>query len=239
MSIQDHVVAVVRFTMDRPGAVTLVDAVGTAFFIDDRGTFLTAASALAASVPGAGLGLAVRMRDAQAMATIVPVLARECADPPWDVAIGRADLATRRSFVLAGAQATSPIWESVCGYGCVALDRRSAGRPPVPVLRALRGNLMRELPAEGERAPPGFESSFTVPARMRGAPVFVLERPRARLFGICVGNGSLGELDDPASPAGEGRLAADAHGLVQDLRGLAGWRPASLEGASLREVIDG
>lgn len=233
--MQDAIVPLVRFTSERPGSATVLDALGTAFFVDESGILLTLASLLRDAGRDASLGLVVRIRDGRTPHAVVPIVEFENAETPWDVAIGRADVASRRAFSLAHVEAQPLLGRELGTLGCVALDRSKDARSPLPVFRAHSGCVLRESSASPGRAP-AIDLAFAVPSLLRGAPVFVHERPIAKLVAICAGNGSLGELRYPGVFGEPDATRRDTHGVAFDLRGLGPWRPKLLAGRSLREI---
>jgi len=124
----------------------------------------------------------------------------------------------------------------VC-YGCVALERPEPPRAPSPVFHAHAGSVLRETQGVAGSIAPSFDVSFLVSSCLRGAPVFVHERPRAKLVGICVGNGSIGELSYPSAHGDAQEVRNESHGIAQDLRALGHWKPRFLLGRTLREIF--
>jgi hypothetical protein len=236
-SVQDYVVAVVRLPATAQGE-TEIELVGSAFFLDERGTFLTASASFSEPRPDARLALAVRLADRRAPVSLVPIAAHEFADPPWEIAIGRAEVATQNCFAWAGRSAASLLWERVHAYGCVAWEPGEPPRPARAAYRSLEGNVFEERPAERGLLAPELHLSFGVPTQLRGAPLFLHARPRAKLLGICVGNGGLGLLRFPLRSAGTSEVRNDVYGIAQDLREAGSWKPALLGGRSLRELLE-
>jgi hypothetical protein len=236
-SVQDHVVAIVRLPAEEPPGGE-IELVGTAFFIDEQGTFLTASASFSDPKPGTRLGLAVRLADRRAPVSLVPILEHEFADPPWEVAIGRAEVATQSPFTWAGRSAASVLWERVHAYGCVAWEPSESPRPARAAFRAYEGNVIEERSAERGLQAPELHLCFGVPTQLRGAPLFLHERPRAKLLGICVGNGGLGLLRFPLRSAGTSEVRNDVYGIAQDLREAGPWKPQLLRGRALRDLLE-
>ncbi|MBL8896546.1 MAG: hypothetical protein JNM84_02910 [Planctomycetes bacterium] len=235
-SVQDHVVAIVRLPAEGPPSAAL-ELVGTAFFLDGDGTFLTASSSFSEPKPGTRLGLAVRLADRRAPVSLVPIVAHEFADPPWEIAIGRAEVATQSPFTWAGRSAASVLWERVHAYGCVAWEPADGTLHARAAYRSCEGNVLEERAAERGLQAPELHLCFGIPAHYRGAPLFVHERPRAKLLGICVGNGGLGLLRFPLRSAGTSEVRNDVYGIAQDLREAGTWKPQLLQGRTLRDLL--
>ena len=128
--VQDYVIPICSAERFK-GSVSLRQLLGTAFFINSAGVFLTAKHVLQQvdkDTSGAvDYGLCVKSQDATAADMFAPLKRWEGAPEPYDVAIGIVDARSRAWFSRPGESPATP-WKDVAtlGYPETALNT-SAG----------------------------------------------------------------------------------------------------------------
>ncbi len=249
--LQDFIVPICRADI-LPHKARLTRLEGTAFFINDRGVFLTAGHVIrsiqaTSNETHIGYGVNVKANDSAGTNAFVRLVEFEHAPSPFDVAIGKVDFISRSWFsVYSGAKIEG--WKDVAtlGYPQSALD-------PDPErfrihLRSLKGHVQRaigadELPAHRPH-PDCFELNFAITNGLSGAPLFITRRDVQELIAICVYSvdsevviDSLTEIHDDGSRFEERRSRVEQYGIAHSLLPLMDWKPAILKGMSLRDAI--
>ncbi|MCA8900963.1 MAG: trypsin-like peptidase domain-containing protein [Hyphomonas sp.] len=221
---------------------------GTAFFVDGNGIFLTAAH-VASEFETLDVWLCVKPNpvDDPYKNEWARVVSYENAPSGFDVAVGKVAYRTTRYFDTMGRAAS--IWREVsaCGYPESTLIRGGTkfGMP----LRGVRGHIQRTIESvpNFESPLPGknFELSFPIAKGMSGCPLFGTSANELQLLGICVGN-TVSELIDyehlEVSDAGqrysERKVRVEEHGVAIAIESLSEWKPALLSGRTLATVLE-
>lgn len=256
--IEDHIVPVVR-AFGRNQGIWDVQFHGTAFFIDDRGTFLTASHVIQRADEdfrknGGFVGLIVRHPTEPQRRTVAPIAAFETAAEPNDVAIGNVDfvgqgLATKGAFVWPVDEQKVWMWQDVwaAGYPESAIARIGEAQRHPP--RGYHGYVMRRIPRGQVLTSPHpdlFELNFPVVNGVSGSPLVLrgLETQSFILIGICRASHT-SEITDYVEETVESdggkltekRLKVEQYGLADDIRPLRTWKPRILNGRSLAEAV--
>jgi hypothetical protein len=245
--LEEYVVPICRVA--QVGSSAKIKAMlGTAFFINGSGVFLTAghvADTVSHAVAGQWVGLNVK--DEAGRNVVSRIAHIERARPPHDVAIGTIDRKSQSWFNVRRRDVT--LWAEVAtlGYPDAALNVTPAAFNIAT--RGLKGTVTRVIAANEVPQliphPPCLELSFAVPKGMSGAPLF---RPIAGqvLVGVCVGSiaaevSEYGhtEVREDGKEFSEKRLRVEEYGLAHSLEPLFDWRPSILSrelGASIEEA---
>ena len=206
--LEDYVVPVCSAEV-RGGRATLRRLLGTAFFIDNSGVFLTARHVLQGIKESAQVeaGLNVKAGHAGAANLFAPLRGWESAPDPYDIAIGRVDFGSRCWFSVLERRPASP-WKDIAtlGYPETALNCEDSNFNIH--LRALKGYVQRHV-ASGEIAlirphPECYELNFPIASGMSGAPLFEPVNNRQELLGVCVGSYSAETTDYRSTQVLEG-----------------------------------
>lgn len=220
---------------------------GTAFFINDSGTFLTAQHVIDearrnVAELGGFLGLCVRPPGA-AGSVACPVITTDAAAAPYDVCVGTIDAGFPTTLTLSNISVHT--WSDVTTFGYPTTAQNVTPNEFWIYGRGLKGYLHRHAKAgqlQGGRHPDAFETSFAMPKGLSGAPLFVYNNPRDIVIGVCVGVNSgettefmLEEVQDNGEVRTERRVRVEEYGLAHDLRPLLDFRPVNLDGQTLVE----
>lgn len=246
MFLQSYIVPVCIFEQNG-GQALIVRLAGSAFFIDDKGTFLTATHVLddaraAADAAGHEVGLVVKRDSGKSRASaITRVIAHDAMAEPWDISCGKTNYKCETALrVLSDSERTAfqPTWKEVATLG-YPLDAVSG--PPTALnlnARGQRGHIQREL-RPGDLLhpnPDAFEVSFLLSRGMSGAPLFYHSRPRDVVIGVCTGSfrtetieDTITEINESGQEYKEIRTKIEQFGIAQDLRQALGWKPSFLE----------
>ena len=248
--LQDYVIPICSAEMNG-GAAELRRLLGTAFFINGEGVFLTAKHVLQAIADDAssGLehGLCVKSHDATVANLFAPLQGWESAPEPYDIALGRLDARSRAWFSRPEESRAAP-WRDVAtlGYPETALNI-AAGNFNIHA-RMLKGYVQR-LVAAGEidliaPHPDCYELSFAVTSGLSGSPLFAAEMSRQELIGVCVGSYSAEVteyhstlVEEDGSRFEERGLKVEQIGIAECLFPLLDWTPHISGGRSLAELI--
>lgn len=211
------------------------------FFIDNKGTFMTAAHVFRDAADyckkfGGSIGLMVRRTGDSKNNYLAKPAGYSAAPGPFDVGVGFVPHDSMSCFVLPeGAKIW--IWQDVhtMGYAESAVSRSyEATRTDV---RALKGYVVRKLPAGHflvDPHPECFELSFVIPTCMSGSPLVLrwTDKPPSDapfpLIGVCVG----------VSKTMVGTEETETYGLAHSIFPLADWKPECLEGRTSRTIDD-
>lgn len=249
MYLQSYVVPVCLVEIT-PGNVRIDQLIGTAFFINSKGCFLTARHVIESAISiGAKKNLTAALvvkgdsgKSFESLAA--PVTAYEFANTPNDVAIGKVNYSCETLLSLEHKDVE--VWQEVATYGYPS----SAVSGPVTGLRlnirCHRGYIQRvlkpnDLPLGGN--PEAFELDFLLGRGVSGAPLFIHAQPKDILIGVCVGSfrselieDELLQVDSNGSTYKELKIKIEEFGIAHDLRPLHGWRPTLLEGQTLLDA---
>lgn len=248
--LQDHVVPICSAVVSERQAV-LRRLLGTAFFINSRGVFLTARHILDkishAENSGVQCGLIVKAADAPMRSQFASLQTWENAPAPYDIAIGVVNCPTRSWFSIAESTHASP-WMDVAtlGYPETALNS-TLGNFKIHI-RAHKGYIQRIVdPNEIDLIRPHptcYELNFPVMLGMSGAPLFVSLPDLQALIGLCVG--SYGseivdyesvEVSDDGKEYRERKIKVEQVGIAQSIFPLLQWNPNIFDGQSLYDLI--
>jgi len=219
---------------------------GSGFFIDGDGHFLTAGH-VATAFKGAKPGLFYRpdpinQPHLNRVAWIV-----EYEVGPSDLATGKVLIQTDRYFDQIGT--ASDIWMDVwaCGYAESAV--LLGGDRFISPLRGLKGHIQRtiqdgltdDLPVEGKV----YELSFPVPKGMSGSPLYRPRDGKLDLIGVCVAS-RVAEMvdfenlsiDENGNQYNERKVRIEQYGVATAIETALDWTPAIL-GRPLRELMLG
>ncbi len=240
---QDYIVPVVRLKEDN-GRIRFVQLHGTAFFINSRGAFMTAAHVIREAAEnvdkyGGRIALTMRKPDDDQSRYVGDIIDFTVADEPYDVAVGCVAQPSKSCFAPANTDRVLA-WDIVytAGYAESALSRD--GESVRPDTRSLMGNLVRKVPAGSFLShlgphPPAFEVNFPIPNCMSGSPLVLRygpdEKPPPRepfpLLGVCTGSETISVGTD----------TPEQYGVVHDLWSLRDWKPECLGGETLYRAI--
>lgn len=256
--LQDFIAPYVRLD-DPDGRSTVGTVHGTAFFINQRGAFLTARHVVQncqADIDTNGGIAALVMRDDSRpeLRFSGRVENLEFADMPYDIAVGIVHRASKGYFVF-GEGAKAWMWEDVytAGYPSSA-TRVEPGYITIDA-RGHKGHILRRVRAGHvlmHPHPDVIEVSFAITRGMSGGPLVMRNAvdtegkplPYFVLLGVCVSNEpsrvvdfSYTEVLDGNKEFRETTERIEEYGIAHDLRPLADWRPSYLAGLSLKEAV--
>ncbi len=247
MFLQSFIAPIVLFYERQDGA-HIDEAIGTSFFINLRGTFLTCrhvaiAAQAKAKTKKCEFGLVVKADDGTSKKSeIARIRELEDAPAPYDVCIGRTDYNLSSRF-LALSNKSIDVWQEIAtgGYPLSAIS----GNPVAKQInmRVHKGIVQRILqPDSGPvgQHPKGYELSFLVGTGISGSPLFLADSTDILpVIGICVGSSRSEEIDE-VSEVKEGntvfretKLRITEHGIAHDLVSLHDWKPKMLQGKTL------
>ena len=248
--LQDYVIPICSAERFK-GSVSLRQLLGTAFFINNAGVFLTAKHVLQQidkdTSGGVDYGLCVKSQNATAADMFAPLKSWEVAPEPYDIAIGTVDAGSRAWFSRPEESRATP-WKDVAtlGYPETALNT-SAGNFNVHP-RMLKGYIQRLVDA-GEidliaPHPICYELSFPVTSGVSGAPLFATNNNRQDLIGVCVGSYSAEVtdyrstyVDDDGSRHEERSVKVEQIGIAECIFSLLEWTPGIFGQQSLAELV--
>lgn len=249
--LQTHVVPVCVFE-DRKTSIYAHNLVGTAFFINHEGYFLTASHVLAqaftlAKERGQLVGLVVKVGEAEAVKNAVAIIDEfENAPAPFDVSIGRIKFAPPTTFKLEKFEID--VWKDVATYG---YPLSALGGQPEDFrinLRAHKGYIQRLTSPEDMKIgshPHGFELSFNISPGMSGSPIFVYRGGNDLLVAVAVSSfrgetieAETSEVLEDGSIFIESRRRIEEYGFAHDIRGILGWMPQMAGGRTLLQLSD-
>jgi hypothetical protein len=249
--VEDYIAPVLR--LENVGGRNLIRGFhGTLFFINETGDFLTAGHVIrdgqaATKTLGGFLGSPVRDPSNPKVRRVGRIIDVEFAGSPFDVAIGRISQRTKSCFALT-SETKLWVWQDVhtLGYTQSGVEVSPDGAWKLWP-RGFKGYITRRIPSGDTFGPPNpdaFELDFPVPRGLSGAPLGIPSSPNFELVGICVASHQ-SELTDyetvlveeEGREFKETRLRVESFGIAHDLRPLAEWAPAHLQGLTLRDAI--
>jgi trypsin-like peptidase len=251
--LEDSIVPVVRVGHHNGGK--LIERFhGTAFFIDTKGTFVTASHVLAnadadAGAHGGTIALVCRDPTRPELRFAKTIVARSFATQPNDVAVGKVNWTTKAAFELVPPDAKLWVWQEVWTAGYPESARVMIGDLHRFEPRGYYGYILRRLP-RGKllvvEHPDAFELSFPVVAGMSGAPLF-LRNINSDLFvlvGVCRGSHPSEIVDyvsetviEEGKTLQEKRIKVEEYGIADDIRPLADWHPVCMDGVKLGDAF--
>jgi hypothetical protein len=232
------------------GQAYLRHLMGTAFFVDLDGTFLTAAHILESidARTGAGTlcGLNVKSDEDRPANIFSEIQEWEKAPSPFDIAIGKIRRNSRKWFEIADHEIAA--WKDVATMGYPEVSLNTIDDKFNVHMRMLKGYVQRivksgELQILGTH-PDCFELSFAISSGMSGSPLFTVDNDRPQLIGVCVGSFSAevvdydtSEVDAEGAKFSEKRLRVEQIGIAESIFPLLSWRPVLCGGKSLGELV--
>lgn len=245
--LQSYIVPVCLYSEETTGT-NIKALVGTAFYLNKRGLFVTAKHVLEAAIKLAGdrnLGFGIvakRGNGLSAESEIWRDFPYEFAPTPFDIAIGLTGYQPDTPLQLVGRDVT--VWQDIAAMGYPLSAVTPAGAGLWLPERVYRGYIQRVTAPDqmpfGEH-PPGFELSFLLGRGSSGAPIFTI--PDEVVIGVGVGSYRSEELDDEILDILEGgieyrerRLKIEQFGYAHSLAPLLSWRPRILGGTTLVEA---
>jgi len=251
--LQDFIAPLVRLE----GTTTNIGSHhGTAFFINPSGIFLTARHVVEECqqhIDKHGGRGALVMRHSATARVAGLITQVEYADPPFDIAIGRVDKASK-SFFLFDPAAKLWMWTDVYAAGYPVSAASLSGPMKDIDARGFKGTILRQVRRGqlGTDHPDLLELSFAITNGLSGAPLVLRDVadhegkpiPYFFLAGVCVGSTeaevvafSHTEVQDAERTFKEKTSRIEQYGIAHDLRSLGDWRPQILDGKSLKEVV--
>ncbi|MCZ4428869.1 serine protease [Agrobacterium sp. SOY23] len=247
--LQSYVVPVCLFE-DRVSSIFAHSLVGTAFFINSSGVFLTASHVLeqAAAMAKARdqlVGLVVKIQvDGTTKNGVVLVDNFENAPAPHDIAIGKVPVVTSTHLTLETFDID--VWKDVATFG---YPLSALGGEPEDFrinLRAHKGYIQRITKPQDMkigRHPDGFELSFNISPGMSGSPIFIYRDGNDLVVGVSVSSfrgetteSEISEVLDDGRLFTEKRVRIEEYGFAHDIRGLLDWKPSLFGGRTLLEL---
>jgi hypothetical protein len=232
-------------------SVKIVRLIGSAFFINETGAFLTARHVIDAAQSFAGesqlaIGLAVKRDNGRSETTgFVLISAWESAPDPFDIVIGQVSYSCETVLKVQNIGITE--WKEVATFGYPLTALSGPQEAPELNIRCHRGYIQR-LTRPGDihigQHPNGFELSFPISQGLSGAPLFVHAGDHDVVIGVCVSSyrSEIVEYDhtevyENGTRFSEKRLKIEEYGFAHDIRALAeSWRPALLANKRLSEL---
>lgn len=241
--LQDYIVPVVRLE-ENGNRIRFARLHGTAFFINSRGAFMTAAHVIKGATEdvdknGGSIALTMRKPDNDQYRYVGHIRGVTFADEPYDVAVGHVAEPSASCFAPANTDKVWA-WQTVytAGYAESALSQD--GESVRPDTRSLMGNVVRKVPAgrflsHPDPHPLAFEVNFPIPHCMSGSPLVLRYGPDEEpppgapfpLLGVCTGSETISV----------GTETPEQYGVVHDLWSLKDWKPECLGGETLFRAI--
>lgn len=248
--LQDYLVPIC--SAEHKGKVALLRRLlGTAFFINEQGLFLTAKHVMQAidlhPRQNCLYGINVKSAGEPHANMFVAIQRWEGAPQPFDVAIGQVFFQSRSWFEIRDEKLEAG-WKDVAAMGYPETALNVTPEHFNIHLRMLKGYIQRFVRA-GELQirsphPDCYELSFQITAGMSGAPLFTTENNKQQLIGVCVGSVSAelvdyasSHVEDDGRELNEKRVKVEQIGLAESIFPLLSWRPEMLGGHSLGEAI--
>jgi len=249
MFLQSYVVPVCLYSSSQDTA-DIKELIGSAFFINKNGCFMTAQHIIEAAEDrakqkGYEIGIVVKsVSGTSSKSSIAPILLIEKAPEPYDVAIGTVNYSCKT--LLKFQNRDVEVWQDVATYG-YPLDAVSGNPSSLNLnIRCHKGYIQRLTKPEdipfGEN-PTGFELSFLLSKGLSGAPLFIHDGSHEIVIGVCVGSMRSETIEDQYTKVNdngeiftETRLSINQFGLAQNILPILDWTPSEFNGLSLLEI---
>lgn len=247
--LQSYVIPVCLYS-EGNGQATIKELMGSAFFLNTEGIFLTAGHVIQGAIERSAatdlrIGLCQKAdRGTSAQSVMCQIVEHEFAPPPYDIAIGRSSTGSETLLRLDNVDIS--VWQDVAAFGYpLSIVNTDANRFDIG-LRCHKGHIQRIVQAGEIKISPNpaaFELSFSISRGLSGSPLFVHRNPKDVVIGVCIGSvrseitdSEIVEVNDAGKQFRESRLKIEEFGLAHDIRGLHTWSPKILGGKSLFEV---
>jgi hypothetical protein len=249
MHLQSYVIPVCLYAIEAERA-TIKELIGTAFFVNGNGVFLTARHVLESAAVNASqknllVGLVLKDEGGKSAASVIAgVIQSEFAPEPYDIAIGQVNYQCETLLTL--SPLGIEVWQEVATFG---YPLHAVSGDPTALrlnIRCHKGYVQRLLqPGDVPIGPNpnGFELSFLLSRGLSGAPLFVHQQPKDIVIGVCVGSFRTELIEDEylevlenGASYKEVKLKIEEYGTAHDLRPLYDWRPILLNGLTLLEA---
>jgi len=235
---QDYIVPVIRYSRTAHG-IEFSQLLGTAFFINEGGIFLSASHVFSDGLKlcereGGEIGLIMRDPERPQQRFLGKIAGWSCADEPSDVVVGITPHRAMSCFMVNSARIW--LWQDVFSLGYAESAVARGENFITPDVRGLKGHIVRKLPSGHlltKPHPEAYELSFSIPSCMSGSPLVLRwddEAPEGApfpLLGVCVGTNTI-------SIGGE---AVENYGLAHSISPLLEWKPECLDGLPLGQFI--
>ncbi|WP_299472152.1 trypsin-like peptidase domain-containing protein [uncultured Roseibium sp.] len=247
--LESNVVPICTYDINELGKANIHGLVGTAFFINNEGHFLTAKHVIDEAIAEAEarsikFGLVTKGVDGTVPENMMaPIQDFDFAPDPFDIAAGRADYHPKTTLKVKRERVS--MWQEIASFGYPETASYREGNALWMDLRGYRGYVHRHTqPADrvGGKHPSGYELSFLLGPCSSGCPIFSI--PDENLIGIGVGNfrserivDQYTEVDDNGDEYREVRVGVEQFGFAHDIFELLEWKPSPLEGKTLEEAI--
>jgi len=252
--LSDYVTPICAFNIIDNAKADVVRILGTAFFIDNVGTFLTARHVIEkaqifAENDKTTIGIVISDSEME-QSMLYPIPEIEHAPVPWDISIGCLEEPTYNIFCW-------PEFEDLMSWTDVSTlgyPESASNRDPGYLkmsMRALKGYVTRRLQEDEDKSlfgkcPASYELDFAIPQGMSGSPLIVTDMIGAKkqLYGVCVGSRSTSvvehqymEIEENGQKFREKITRVNDYGIAHSILGLKNWRPATLRGGTLAETL--
>ncbi|KFZ32122.1 hypothetical protein IDSA_05500 [Pseudidiomarina salinarum] len=249
MFLQSYVFPICLYSLI-DGKANIQELIGSGFFINDGGCFLTAKHVIESAVASATakdclVGLVLKGENGKSEKSVICELKDyEFAPDGYDIAIGVIDYHCE-SLLTLGERNVEP-WQDVVTYGYPL--HAVSGNPELLRLniRCHKGYVQRLLRPEDATLTPipkGFELSFLLSRGLSGSPLFIHQQQKDIVVGVCVGSFRTELIEDEylevmenGSEYKETKLKIEEYGIAHDIRPLHSWKPKILNGTSLFEA---
>lgn len=249
MFLQTYVVPACLYIEDG-GAATLKELIGSVFFINNEGIFLTAKHVMEGGISKAReknmkFGLCVKADHGKSLQSLIAeIINNESANNPFDISIGRVNHGCETLLTL--SPINIEVWQDVAAYGYPLITLNISPSDFQINMRCHKGYIQRIIkPGDihiGDN-PDAFETSFLLGKGLSGSPLFVHRQPKDIVIGVCVGSIRTEiidyehvEVDENGNKYKESRLKIEEFGIAHDIRPLHNWRPNLLGGLTLLEA---
>ena len=244
--IEEAIVPVAECELDN-GLANVTRFLGTAFFIDNAGTFLTARHVLEeAGVTSSYLGVKLDPENHPLKNGWAKINDLEFAPNNLDLAIGKVSFGTKKYFE--GVGSAQGIWKKVhtCGYPESTLVR-GGNRFGMP-LRGIETTIQRIINSEMSNDPrvigKTYEIGAPIPKGMSGSPLLAHNGSYFELFGVCIGNSASElvdyehiEVDEAKGRYSERKIRIEETGIAIAIDAFASWKPQILGGQTISTTL--
>ena len=249
--LQDYVTPICSADMSA-GKAELRRLLGTAFFINDNGLFLTARHVLEGTVKASNcrhlFGMIVKSQAEQATSQFAIIQKWEPAPEPYDIAIGKVNFGSRSWFSVPHDFMRNP-WVDIATLGYPETALNTAEGNFMIHVRALKGYVQRFVRKDEIELirphPDCYELSFPITTGMSGAPLFLEHSiDRQELIGVCVGSYSSEVTDyqsrrvcEDGKVSEERSVKLEQIGIAVAIFPLLNWKPKMLRNLSLGDLV--